>query len=381
VRVAACVAVAGLLASCAAAPTPPSTKEGFSSAEMGVPGSPRVVAWGKPVPKGGGRYLVGKPYRVAGRKYVPRHDADYTATGLASWYGSAFHGRKTANGEVYDVAALSAAHPTMPLPSYARVTNIKNGRSIVVRVNDRGPFKRNRVIDVSESVAKILDFKRAGTARVKVEYVGPAQMDGRDRNMLLATYAEPGKRPAGNVMVASAPAAAPQPKKSRLLLLASAPTKRARPAPAIVDVGVTEEPMVIAPAFAPDGTYDDPLAPLILRTGFASSYAPIATLTPAQEAAAVLGAGGQRPAAALENARQLRQAPVIQLGVFADPANAARIGETFKRFGRIEASRQARGEATLTIVRLRVLDPAVDPEAVLAATTAAGLRGSYLLAH
>ena len=122
-----------------------------------------------------------------------KEDPNYSAVGLASWYGSAFHGRKTANGEIYDMGELTAAHPTLPLPSYVRVTNLANDRSVVVRVNDRGPFAKGRVIDVSASVADMLDFKRAGTAKVKVQYVGPARMDGHDRQMLLASYQGPNR--------------------------------------------------------------------------------------------------------------------------------------------------------------------------------------------
>ena len=106
---------------------------------------------------------------------------------MASWYGDAFHGRRTANGEIYDKDSLSAAHPTMPLPSYARVTNLGNGHSIIVRVNDRGPYHGGRVMDVSSRVADVLDFKGAGTARVKVEYVGRAPLEGSDDVELLAT--------------------------------------------------------------------------------------------------------------------------------------------------------------------------------------------------
>jgi rare lipoprotein A len=106
---------------------------------------------------------------------------------MASWYGAAFHGRRTANGEVYDMASLSAAHPTMPLPSYARVTNLGNGYSVIVRVNDRGPYHGGRVMDVSSRVAEVLDMKAMGTARVKVEYVGPAPIAGSDDSQLLAS--------------------------------------------------------------------------------------------------------------------------------------------------------------------------------------------------
>ena len=147
--------------------------EHFSQAKYGH-ASPKVVADGERVPRGGGQYLVGRPYSVAGHRYVPAENPSYSAVGMASWYGAAFHGRRTANGEVYDMASLSAAHPTMPLPSYARVTNLGNGYSVIVRVNDRGPYHAGRVMDVSSRVADVLDMKAMGTARVKVDYVGPA---------------------------------------------------------------------------------------------------------------------------------------------------------------------------------------------------------------
>ena len=149
--------------------------------------SPKVVADGERVPRGGGQYLVGHPYTVAGHRYYPAENPSYTATGMASWYGAAFHGRRTANGEVYDMASLSAAHPTMPLPSYARVTNLGNGYSVIVRVNDRGPYHAGRVMDVSSRVADVLDMKGMGTAKVKVDYVGPAPMEGSDDLQLLAS--------------------------------------------------------------------------------------------------------------------------------------------------------------------------------------------------
>nr|WP_252393812.1 septal ring lytic transglycosylase RlpA family protein [Candidatus Rhodoblastus alkanivorans] len=148
--------------------------------------SPRVVADGDPVPKGGGRYLVGKPYTIAGHRYVPS-ERKYSAVGLASWYGDAFHGRRTANGEIYDRNAITAAHPTMPLPCYARVTNLRNHRSMIVRVNDRGPFHTGRLMDLSAHAAETLGFKSVGTSLVKVDYVGRASLAGSDDRKLLAT--------------------------------------------------------------------------------------------------------------------------------------------------------------------------------------------------
>jgi rare lipoprotein A len=155
--------------------------------KYGVSSSPRVVAFGEPVPKGGGTYRVGKPYTVAGRVYVPEEDVNYREEGLASWYGDDFHGRLTANGEVYDMASLSAAHPTLPMPCYARVTNLSNGKSVIVRVNDRGPYHGNRVMDVSSRAAELLEFRGNGVARVRVEYVGRAPLEGSDDRQLMAT--------------------------------------------------------------------------------------------------------------------------------------------------------------------------------------------------
>src|SRR5271157_3410873 len=176
--------------------------EHFAQAKYGR-ASAKVVADGQPVPRGGGQYLVGRPYTVAGHRYYPSENASYSAVGMASWYGAAFHGRRTANGEVYDMASFTAAHPTMPLPSYARVTNLSNGYSIVVRVNDRGPYHGGRVMDVSSRVADVLDFKGAGTARIKVEYVGPAPMEGSDDAQLLASLRTDGSQ--ANMIGYSAP--------------------------------------------------------------------------------------------------------------------------------------------------------------------------------
>ncbi|MGA2492786.1 MAG: septal ring lytic transglycosylase RlpA family protein [Roseiarcus sp.] len=111
----------------------------------------------------------------------------YSAVGWASWYGHEFHGRRTADGEMFDMGGLTAAHKSMPLPCYARVTNLRNGRSMVVRVNDRGPFVADRVIDVSARVANLLDFQRSGLTKVKVEYVGMAPLGGADGPALLAS--------------------------------------------------------------------------------------------------------------------------------------------------------------------------------------------------
>jgi rare lipoprotein A len=168
------------------------SKEYFAESEYGVKASPRVTTAMSNLPRGGGRDQTGKPYKVRGKWYYPKEDRNYAAMGPASWYGDAFHGRLTANGEIYDMTHLTAAHPTMPLPSYARVTNTKNGSSVIVRINDRGPYSNDRVIDLSKRAAEMLDYAHSGTANVKVEYVGRAPLDGRDDQYLLASY-RPGK--------------------------------------------------------------------------------------------------------------------------------------------------------------------------------------------
>ena len=161
------------------------SKEYFPSSVYG-PASRRVIAEGQPVPRGGGQYLIGKPYTIAGQTYYPS-ERRVTQVGLASWYGDAFHGRLTANGEIYDRDSFTAAHPTMPLPSYARVTNLRNDTSMIVRVNDRGPYHSNRIMDVSRRVADALDIRRYGTAKVKVEWVARASLAGSDDAKLAAT--------------------------------------------------------------------------------------------------------------------------------------------------------------------------------------------------
>ena len=127
---------------------------------------------------GGGVYKIGRPYQVKGVWYYPREQPGYDETGIASWYGSQFHGRRTANGEVFDRNGVTAAHPTLPMPSNVRVTNLGNGKSIVVRVNDRGPYANGRIIDLSERAADLLGFRSAGTARVRVAYLGRANLNG-----------------------------------------------------------------------------------------------------------------------------------------------------------------------------------------------------------
>jgi rare lipoprotein A len=225
-RSAATVAACLILANCASSGK-------FASRvdpKYGVSSSPRVVGFGEPVPKGGGTYRVGKPYTVAGRVYVPEEDTNYREEGLASWYGDDFHGRLTANGEVFDMASLTAAHPTLPMPCYARVTNLSNGKSLIVRVNDRGPYHGNRLIDVSNKAAELLEFKANGVARVRVEYVARAPLEGSDDRQLVATLRTGVPAPSPSmVRVASARSFVPEIPSSGRPIRGEVPMPEGRP--------------------------------------------------------------------------------------------------------------------------------------------------------
>ncbi len=199
----ACLLVTGLLVACAA---------------------PEPVR--RPLPRLG-KPTVGKPYKVAGLWYHPKAEPYYDRAGIASWYGRKFQGRRTASGERFNMNALTAAHTTLPLPSLVRVTNLHNGRSIVLKVNDRGPFVRGRIIDVSRRAADLLGFRKRGVARVRVQAVG---RDGRPR-----------ARPGGGRVVKRQPPPRPPPSRevevSQLPPPAKVETRAVRPTQLYVQAG------------------------------------------------------------------------------------------------------------------------------------------------
>ncbi|MDR2244247.1 MAG: septal ring lytic transglycosylase RlpA family protein [Burkholderiales bacterium] len=164
-----------VLAACSSAPKPPAGKGGYyqddgpGSTTVNLDAIPDAVPRAEPLHR-----FANRPYTVLGRTYVPATTrTPYKARGTASWYGKKFHGNKTSTGEIYDMFAMSAAHPTLPLPSYVRVTNVSNGKSVVVRVNDRGPFLHNRLIDLSYAAAYRIGIAASGTGEVLVETVLP----------------------------------------------------------------------------------------------------------------------------------------------------------------------------------------------------------------
>ena len=256
VRIGALMAAAVMLAGC-------------SGGNLASQYSPRVVAEGDPVPKGGGTYKVGNPYTIRGQIYYPQENRSYRAEGIASWYGPDFHGRKTANGEVYDMHGISAAHPTMPIPSYARVTNLENGKSIIVRVNDRGPYKRNRIVDLSVGTAKALGFYGRGLAKVRVEYVGSASLHGSDDRMLMATLREGSPAPAPSlVRVAAARPVLNEPRERDSVAVTTerrTPQPRSRPSVAPELANASAQPVSSPPAPA--------ITPILMPAG-GSAYGP-----------------------------------------------------------------------------------------------------------
>ena len=203
----------------------------FTAKEFGVAVSPRASTAKFP-PRGGGREMPLKPYTV--RRRLPAvAGPGYVERGRASWYGQDFHGRRTANGEIFGAYYLTAASPVLPIPSYARVTNLENGRSVMVRVNDRGPYMAGRIIDLSYQAAEVLGYRAKGSAEVEVRYVGPAPLNGDDQKMLMASIDRPsGFEQQGDTRIAMATTPANRdPLSGGLIgdLIGSSPTPGRRP--------------------------------------------------------------------------------------------------------------------------------------------------------
>jgi rare lipoprotein A len=169
-----------LLAACSSAP-PRSSGGYYKDDGPGANPPPNLAAVPDAVPRSEPLHkYANRPYEVFGKKYVPLASVQpFTQRGTASWYGKKFHGQKTSSGETYDMYKMTAAHPTLPIPSYVRVTSLSNGRSVVVRVNDRGPFHAGRVIDLSYVAAYKLGYVGAGSAQVQIEAVVPGQPQRR----------------------------------------------------------------------------------------------------------------------------------------------------------------------------------------------------------
>ena len=272
------------LSACGSASVHPKLSNRMADAEIGA--APGRTG---PLPSGrGGTYKVGKPYQVAGIWYVPKEEPNYDATGVASWYGQDFHQKATANGEMFDMNAVSAAHTTLPMPSMVEVTNLDNGRKIMVRVNDRGPFVGGRVIDLSYEAARQLGYERKGLANVRVRYVGPAPTGVGDG----MRYASASNSPTAPVAVAAAPMAArplppPSPVSSQALAPIAAPASTQYAA-----VPATYAPTARPDYRAPATSYPPPYSPASPST-YRVQAAAFSDASRAQQAANQLASTGQ----------------------------------------------------------------------------------------
>ncbi len=319
----------------------------FSSAEYGVAASKRLTTSSN-VPKGGGRAQIGKPYKIKGKWFTPKHEPNYDKTGVASWYGPNFHGRQTANGEIFDQYAISAAHPTLPLPSYVRVTNLENNKSIVVRVNDRGPFASGRIIDLSKRTADILGVIRNGTARVRVRYVGKAPLEGDDTRMLMASLnkASPMERGARfnkpRIQLAQAPIPIIRQNTSIATSQNHAGYSQTSQGFFIANSSTNE---VLSPLFYASRNYDNKKGDNLINNAFAATNA---MATRSFELTEWRNAIDQ-------NARRIN----MELGVFADSDNANKVIRAFTIVGAVNEKpvklRNAQAvQLTLTYLKLGV---------------------------
>jgi rare lipoprotein A len=310
-RVAPLLAAAGLLGACSAAPG--------SSGGGGLAAVGHYRA-GRP------NYKVGAPYEVKGVWYYPKVNYDYDKTGIASWYGGEFNGQYTANGEIYDLNKLTAAHTTLPLPSIVEVTNLQNGRSLRLRVNDRGPFADGRIIDVSRRAAQLLGFEVAGTAPVRVQVLREPSIEVAEAAMhnSYGTETRFAEAPPPVVPVSVAPAPiAPAPVR----LASAAPPAAAYPAP--VYAGATETaPAYSAPAYAaPTSGGAAYAAPAYNPPAYAASSYPApapASSSPAYGASSSAAPSYSPPAyASSASNAPAYQAPAYQAPTYAAPTSSA----------------------------------------------------------
>ncbi|MEO7223302.1 MAG: septal ring lytic transglycosylase RlpA family protein, partial [Devosia sp.] len=294
----------------------------FTSKEFGVKVSPRVTKTKYP-PRGGGRVMPLKTYKVRGVAYTPVAGPGYVARGKASWYGQDFHGRRTANDEIFGAYYLTAASPVLPIPSYARVTNLENGRSVMVRVNDRGPYMSGRIIDMSYQAAEALGYRANGSATVEVRYVGPAPLNADDNKMLMASLNRETsfERQTGSTMIAMAETPVPH----------SAPASR-------------------------DPLSGGIIGDIINMFGYADTNQSVNGAIAATEA---MASGDP----ALEEWRQSVDADALKvhvlLGVFRDQVQAITIAESFAMLGAVDEETLDLGGNPATRLTLTHLKPGV----------------------
>lgn len=385
------ISVAALLTACSGTTDGPSSarisRPAFTEGEYGVSTSPRLTSSRGPTRKGGGSFKLGSPYKVAGRWYVPREDPNYDRSGIGSWYGDDFHGRKTANGEIFDMHALTAAHPTLPLPSYAYVTNLQNGRTILVRVNDRGPYVNDRIIDLSHASAKALGYIGQGRARVRVRYAGRAPLNGDDRRERTFLAGQRWNGGSGSAVALA------EPPRTRLL------APRPAPAPTGGDGGWSPAAYRAAlagkPGPAPSAAPSYPALPPAER--WSTRRMGVAAPSPADrealdhsqlpaadglvwQASPRAPARPSRPAPAGSIERAPSSPAYVQVGMFRERARAERLRTELGDMGPVEIAPLAQGNERLYRVRIGPM-AAQEAHATLAYISARGLNGATIVSE
>ena len=316
-------------------------RKAFTSKEFGVAVSPRVTTQKFP-PHGGGRYLSPKPYVVRGVSYKPVEGPGYVAQGQASWYGQDFHGRRTANGEIFGAYYLTAASPVLPVPSYARVTNLENGRSVVVRINDRGPYMQGRVADLSYEAASMLGYVDKGSANIEIKYVGPAPLNVDDTRMLMASLSTaPQLDMQGETRIAMATVSAP-PRPSR-----SAPSGRDPLSGGIVGDIVSLFGYAESPSSGTVNSAIDAANAMATRAGALDEWKNSVDV----------------------DARKIK----LELGTFGDPVAALSITESFAMLGAVDEDAVVLDGRTATRLTLTHLKPGVSRGDVVSLAQQLGL--------
>jgi rare lipoprotein A len=324
----------------------------------------RVVPLGQPVPKGGGVYQIGKPYQVGDLTYTPREDPDYDRVGNASWYGEMFHGRRTANGEIYDMDSLSAAHPTLPLPVFARVTNLNNGRTIVVRINDRGPYARDRIIDLSRRSAELLGFRDNGTATVRVKYLGRAPLNGDDSYERKYLASQSWMRVAGNG------------KSSKVVAVAVSSTLPAENPENLLRPWNHAAPRGTAP---PDRPGSADLAVHGWKATTKGVAAPVPAAVPPAATAALPAPQSTGSIPPVPKPKAQAGGALIQAGSFKNKENADKARSTLAALGSVEVTPIGVGGSVYYRVRVGPFFPASTTQTALAKVKGAGFQGAKII--
>ena len=271
-------------------------------------------------------YKIGAPYQVAGMWYYPQEDPNYDQTGIASWYGDPFHGRATANGEIYDQNELTAAHQTLPLPTFVRVTNLENGRAVIVKVNDRGPFVNGRIIDLSRRAAQLLGYDRQGTAKVRVQALKPG--DPGAEGLMIAHADDKAVVAAAPRTTVTAEALPPPPGARGKTTVVAAPSSAGPSATSVFAAGVSAVP---SPALATQPVQHVAVKPtgIFVQAGAFTQY------DNAHRLSAVLsGLGASRVSSAMVNGTEFFR---VRIGPLPNVQQADRVLEKVIGSGQADA--------------------------------------------